>query len=87
MSKNLIKSAYTKGYNSGRRHAQHDQDRQHRIDREQDFWERAYLAALPVALSASGWTIGDKSITSSNDRNHLAGLWADTALRERRKRI
>lgn len=83
MSKNLIKSAYTKGYKAGRRRAQHDQD----IRREQDFLEHAYLAALPVVLSASGWTLDDKSITSGNDRNRLAGLWADAALRERRKRI
>ncbi|WP_152563255.1 hypothetical protein [Caballeronia zhejiangensis] len=54
---------------------------------EIEFWDRAYLAVLPFAMQCQGWKIGEKPITSGDDRAYLAGRWADAAVRERRSRM
>lgn len=53
---------------------------------DSDFWERAFLAVLPLAMEVQGWRMGDKPISQGNDRVELAAVWADHAVRTRRAR-
>ncbi|WP_186079310.1 hypothetical protein [Burkholderia gladioli] len=52
-----------------------------------EFWDRAFLASLPIAMQVSGWKFDGVSITSSAQRAFLAGVWADFATKERYKRV
>ena len=76
------KRGYNKGYNAGRQRrckAITDEQRQRK---ENAFWQRAYIAAIPAAISAQGWVRGDKPINSVPDRMSLAAEFADAALTE-----
>jgi hypothetical protein len=55
------------------------------VDRE--FWQRAFLAVLPTAMTVQGWTLGQKKISTGEDRMRLAAAWADTAAHEERIRF
>lgn len=52
-----------------------------------EFWEKAYLAVLPYAMEASGWSHDGKDITTGRERAWLAARWADYASTERLSRI
>jgi hypothetical protein len=54
---------------------------------DKDFWERAFIAVLPTAMEAQGWKIGERKISSGDDRNRLAAFWADAAVLEHRARF
>lgn len=75
------KRGYSRGYAAGRRRVQRDRDRQRRKQREDALWQRAFLAALPAAITVSGWTRGDTPIATMTDRVDLAARVADRALR------
>ncbi|MBU9174013.1 hypothetical protein [Burkholderia gladioli] len=52
-----------------------------------EFWDRAFLASLPVAMQVSGWKFDGVTISSTAQRAFLAGVWADFATKERYKRV
>ncbi|KCB25019.1 hypothetical protein [Bordetella hinzii] len=79
--KKAAANGYARGYAAGKR-------RMHSgaIASERAFWERAFLASMATALQAQGWKFGDKPISTGDERMRLAGIWADRALAERKKR-
>lgn len=64
-----------------------EQDTDGLIDSDRDLWAEAFIAALPYAMQAQGWTRDSKSITSGEDRVSLAATWADYACKEFRQRF
>lgn len=74
---------YQKGYQAGKARKHRDIAAQQKYDRDTAFLDRAYLALLPAAMAAQGWTIGEEKITSSQQRIKLAVMWAREALRQR----
>ena len=89
-TKEAEKHAYSRGYQAGRHRLQSDVERaereRSRVAAEREFWERAFLAALPCAFVADGWKRGEKPINSSTERVELAAGFADYAVESRRKR-
>ena len=71
------KRGYSKGYAAGKRHKRNAI----RIKRDA-FWQRAFLAALPVAFAADGWKRGDTPINDLDDRVKLAAEVADEAMKQ-----
>lgn len=47
------------------------------------FWDKAFLALLPAAMTIHGWKLNDVRITSGEDRIQLAAIWAVWACRTR----
>lgn len=74
---------YSKGYQAGRRKKKREISYAQHMREKQAFLDRAFLAALPVALAAQNWKCGDKPITSINDRTSLARDFAIEALKQR----
>lgn len=54
---------------------------------EVEFWEKAFLTALPQAILVQGWTFDGKTISNALQRAELAGRIADFAIGERRLRV
>ncbi|EKS9794864.1 MULTISPECIES: hypothetical protein [Burkholderia] len=75
--------AYQRGYAAGQRKRKSDRQRQHEARERQAFRDRAFLATLPVALAAQGWTRSGKSISSIEDRVRLAWGFTNEALKQR----
>ena len=75
--KQAEKRGYSKGYAAGNRRKQRDRNQENRRRERQAFLDRAFLAILPAALNAQGWTFGNKPISSTADRVKLAKLWAE----------
>lgn len=80
---------YSRGYQAGRKRQRLEINREReqlRRDREERaFRDRAFLAALPFCMGADGWTIGDKKISSSEERVEFAWRVANRATRKRRE--
>jgi hypothetical protein len=72
---------YSKGYAAGKRRKQSQINRESRQRKEDAFWQRAFLAALPAAFAAQNWTRGDKPINKLDQRVLLAAETADEALK------
>ena len=47
------------------------------------FFDKAYLALLPVAMSQQGWQLDGSVVNTSEQRAALARRWAHIALTER----
>lgn len=75
--------AYQRGYAAGHRKKKTDRERQHEARERQAFRDRAFLAALPAAIQAQGWSRGGKPITNVEARVRLAWELADEALKQR----
>ncbi|MBN9462267.1 MAG: hypothetical protein J0H00_13725 [Burkholderiales bacterium] len=73
------KRAYARGYSAGCRRARVEMDAKQRLAAANRAWDRVFLAVLPVAMAAEGWTIGDSPVHSGEDRIRLAELLADRA--------
>ena len=86
-AKDPAAGAYQKGYQAGLRQKQRERKEASAAARERAFWERAFLAALPVCIDVQGWKHGDKPITNSEQRANLAATFADDALTEYRRRF
>lgn len=94
VSDDAFKSAeargYSRGYAAGRRKRDAGRERERRAREEQAFLDRAFLAALPVCINASGWTKtvkGEKvAINNLADKTELAWDFAREALKQRRLR-
>lgn len=54
---------------------------------DREAWMTAFVAVLPEAIKAQGWTLDGKSITSGEMRVKLAAIWADYAVDEIRSRF
>ncbi len=84
--KTAEKRGYSKDTRAGRRRSQRDQELKRRADAERAFWERTSRRWPPRPLRYRGWRLGERPITSSEDRAKLAAAWADRAVEERRRR-
>ncbi len=78
---------YSKGYAAGRKRgsleAEAEAKRQVIRKEQQEFLDRAFLAALPAAIDAHGWQCGGKEISSIPGRVQLAADFALEALHRR----
>ncbi|MEK6419987.1 MAG: hypothetical protein V4801_10300 [Burkholderia gladioli] len=54
---------------------------------EVQFWEKAFLTALPQAILVQGWTYDGKTISNALQRAELAGRIADFSVKERSRRV
>ncbi len=79
--KKATANGYSRGYAAGKRRMHSSA-----VASERAFWERAFLASMAPVITGRNWTIGDKPITTGEDRMKLAGILADRALSERKKR-
>ena len=61
---------YQRGYAAGRRIS------------ERSNWNKAFLAVLPAAMLAKGWTISKVAVQGTSSRITLAKVWADKAVKE-----
>jgi hypothetical protein len=76
------KLAYARGYCAGETRLRMIESAE-RIQRNKDeFWQRAFLAALPAHISADGWTRGTKFMTTTDECVGLAVSAADSALKQ-----
>lgn len=84
MEENELKAAehrgYSKGYIAGKKRKHRDISEETRQRKKDAFWQRAFLAALPAAFAAQGWSRGEKPITDLKGRVRLAAETADEAL-------
>jgi hypothetical protein len=78
------KRGYARGYAAGRARKQAEFDRERARRQDQAFLERAFLAALPSCIDATGWKIGDKPINTLDERVDLAWKFAAQALKSKR---
>jgi hypothetical protein len=60
-------------------------ERPRSLKEERDFWDKAFLAALPECVNGQGWKTGETPLSSLDDRTSLAARFADRAIIERRK--
>ena len=85
MEGNELKSAeergYAKGYRAGQKRKKLTISMEYYRRKRNAFWQRAFLAALPAAFSAQGWTRGDKQLNTIPERMRLASDAADEALK------
>ncbi|MDR8920518.1 hypothetical protein [Burkholderia multivorans] len=54
---------------------------------EIEFWEKAFLALLPVAMQATTWYVNGRRVTDGDGRVVLAASWADAAFDQRQARL
>ena len=72
---------YSRGYAAGQRRKAREIQAEKIRQQKNAFWNRAFLAVLPSAFEAKGWTRGDQPINSLADRVALASDAADHAVR------
>lgn len=77
------KRGYAKGYRAGCKRGEIEGRRQVVFKEQQEFIDRAFLAALPAAMQATGWIRGDKEIRNIDERVALASDFARAALKLR----
>ena len=71
---------YSKGYVAGKKRKERNISEETRQRKKDVFWQRAFVAALPAAFAAQGWSRGETPITSLKERVRLAAETADEAL-------
>lgn len=76
--------AYSRGYAAGKKRVQVDRLAERLAKEQQAFLDKALLAALPSCIEAQGWTQGAEKISTVSQRVHLAVLFANEALKQRR---
>lgn len=74
-------NGYSQGYAAGKRRKAKEITYETKMAKERAFWQRAFIAALPAAFEAVGWTRGETKIASLEDRMRLARDAADEALK------
>lgn len=91
--KKIGKNEYQRGYRAGRLRTEREmEDELRRFKRMNDairrsemaFLDRAFLAALPFAMTQNTWKSGDEPIRTIQDRVNLAWDVALDALRQRK---
>ena len=86
MSTDAEKRAYSRGYACGRKRLKREIGAEQQAQKAVRFWQRAMIAALPVAAQQSTWKRGENPISSIDDRMALAADFADSALAVARNR-
>jgi hypothetical protein len=80
--------AYARGYQAGRKKAKiertAEQAQKERQARLQAFLDKAFLAALPFAMTQTTWSLEGKAISTPDERVELAWRVAVRALKQRR---
>lgn len=75
------KAAYQRGYNAGKKRLHREVDMRRREAARNAFWQRVFIAMLPLAMRhGAEWKIADKECRSLDDRQKLCVVWADEAL-------
>lgn len=74
---------YSRGYAAGRKRVEHELSADDIRRQRQAFLDKAFLAALPVAINGN-WTRGEAKITTTKDCVSLAWEIAEDALKARR---
>lgn len=73
---------YSKGYAAGKRKKVREVSNETRQRKEDAFWQRAFIAALPAIFGGGQeWKRGDKPIASVPDRLRLVAEVADEAVK------
>lgn len=80
------KREYARGYQAGRKKREADLEGLRRKLSDQEFHDKAFLAALPFAMEQDSWRVGEEKIHTIEQRVAFANLIADEALRQRRRR-
>ena len=63
---------YSRGYQTGSTKKKNDRAAQNKKQQHDAKWNRAFLAALPAALVMNGWKIGEKPISTIEERLDFA---------------
>lgn len=84
------KRGYSRGYSAGRKREKIAAAEMAKLVKElseqQEFVDKAFLAALPVAMTITGWQTADGTpITTIEQRMELAASFARRALAQRPK--
>jgi hypothetical protein len=74
---------YSRGYVAGRRKRKQSIRYEQQRKERQAFLDKAFLALLPAAMAAQGWTIAGRPVRTGSDRVGLAKIWAEEALLQR----
>ena len=82
-----LQAEYHKGYRAGLRRKVRELSAEERRRRENAFWQRAFIAAIPATIEVSGWKRGSAEITTLADRMVLASEAADEALKLARRHL
>lgn len=77
---------YSKGYAAGQRRAEREDSARKMADEQRAFWREVFMGILPMASTQDTWTLGDKRISTPEQRMNLAALFADAAVKELKKR-
>lgn len=83
-NKKVEHRAYARGYQAGRKKAKIERTADQVQKERQAFLDKAFLAVLPFAMTQTTWTIGDKPISTAEERVELAWRTAVRALKQRR---
>lgn len=73
---------YQKGFRAGRKLTAAEVDTYERTQPYNARWNACYLALLPTAMTVHGWTMGQTSVHTAEQRIDLAKIWADLAVRK-----
>lgn len=76
---------YAKGYRAGLRRKRKAISDEQQAAKEKAFWQRAFVAVLPEAMTAEGWKRAEKPIFGVEDRVNLAADFATSALMHARR--
>ena len=82
-----LQAEYHKGYRAGLRRKVRELSAEEQRRRENAFWQRAFIAAIPATMQVLGWKRGTADISGLTDRMVLASEAADEALKLARRRL
>lgn len=80
------KLGYLNGYNAGKARKQLDNVAEVALKRKQAFIDRAFLSALPFAMTQTTWKTGEDPIATVDQRVSFAWLVAESSWRNRKWR-
>lgn len=80
------KRGYAKGYRAGRRKLARAVSYEHKRQRENAFWQRAFVAAIPAFIAERGWEMEGRPVKNLDDFIELAARAADRAVTKSQER-
>lgn len=80
--KKAERRGYAKGYEAGKRRRLRTISVEQLAAKKAAFWQRAYIAVLPAAMTVNDWFIGDVKVSKTEQRILLARKWATEALEQ-----
>lgn len=72
---------YARGYQAGKRRRDVERAKESQAKADEAFMRRAFLAALPFAMTQDTWHIGGKKINSTEERVDFAWRLARESLK------